>query len=383
MSSAYLGLWLFMSISAYAQLETFTPPGQNSISYSVNIPRITAFSGSGPIYFQLKSTSNLQWFAWGQGSQMRGANIFVVYSSVDGTNITVSPRLGGRGHTEPTFNSDAQISVLSGSGISDGMITANIRCDSCITWPGGSEDPTSSSSPWIWAVKFGRPLNSNSVSSTITIHDASGVAALNLQNAVGGTSDNPFVSSNNTKGSGHAIMTTATGSLNNRRIAHAVIMTVVFGLLFPMFAFMLHAIPYSRVVDIHAALQLFTIALVIAGFGLGISLAKSLGLINNYHPIIGMVAVPALILFQPAMGFLQHSYFHKTGRKSVFAYTHRWFGRSIIVLGVVNGGLGLHLAKTTTSSASTGAIIAYSVVVGIIGLAYIFGVIFWPRRTHG
>ena len=365
----------------FAQLQKFSPPGQSSIQYSVNIPQKTASSGSGPIYIQLKSTQELQWFAWGQGSRMQGANIFVAYASHDGNNVTVSPRLGIE-HVEPLYNGQAQISVLTGSGISNGIMTANIRCDSCLTWPGGSENPSSSASPWVWAVKYGGQLNSDSRSLPIVIHDASGVAILDLQKATGGASDNPFLASNNSDSPGQALTTYDAGSIASRRVAHAVLMILVFVIFFPSFALMLHTGAHSRIVDFHAFFQLFTLALAISGLGIGISLAKTLHLTGTYHPIIGMVAVPALILFQPAMGFLQHRYFHKTGKKSVFAYMHRWFGRSMIVLGIVNGGLGFHLAKNVTATAPVGAIIAYSVVAGIIGLAYALVVIVLPLRKQ-
>jgi hypothetical protein len=305
--SAYF--WAFTSVSALAQLQTFVPPGQNGITYSVNIPQATASSGSGPIFFQLKSTSELQWFAWGQGSIMQGANIFVVYASSDGNNVTVSPRLGVE-HVMPLHNPEAQLSVLNGSGISNGIMTANIRCDSCITWPGGSEDLSSSSSPWIWAVKYGTPLNTNNLAAAIDIHDSEGIAAIDLQKAIGRTSDNPFTTSTNmtTSSSSHPISSVNTGSVDSRRKAHAIIMILVFVVFFPSFALMLHIFPNSKIVYIHASFQLFTLALVIVGFGVGISMARSLGFIRMYHPIIGMVTVPCLILFQPAMGFLQHSF---------------------------------------------------------------------------
>ncbi|EAU36270.1 predicted protein [Aspergillus terreus NIH2624] len=381
MARIYLCSWMALLAGAFAQLQTFSPPGQSAVSYSVNIPSTTASSGSGPIYIQLKSTQELAWFAWGQGSRMQGANIFVAYASQDGTNVTVSPRLGIE-HVEPTYNSQAQISLLTGSGIKDGIMTANIRCNSCLAWPGGSEDPNNPASPWVWAVKYGIPLHSDSLSFPITIHDVSGVAVLDLQEAIGGASDNPFLASNNSNSAGQALTTYNSGSIARLRVAHAVLMILVFVIFFPLFALMLHTGTHSRIVDFHAFFQLFTLAVAIAGFGIGISLAKSLHLVGTYHPIIGMVAVPALILFQPAMGFLQHRYFHKTGKKSVFAYLHRWFGRSIIVLGIVNGGLGFHLARNVTSTAPVGAIVAYSVVAGIIGLAYVLVVIFLPLRKQ-
>lgn len=381
MARIYLCSWVTLLASAFAQLQTFSPPGQSAVSYSVNIPSTTASTGSGPIFIQLKSTQELQWFAWGQGSRMQGANIFVAYASQDGNNVTISPRLGIE-HVEPTYNGQAQISVLAGSGIKDGIMTANIRCDSCLAWPGGSEDPNSSASPWVWAVKYGIQLHSDSLSLPITIHDVSGVAVLDLQKAIGGASDNPFLASNNSNTSGQALTTYNSGSIAGRRVAHAVLMILVFVIFFPLFALMLHTGAHSRLVDFHACFQLFTLAVAITGFGIGISLARSLHLVGTYHPIIGMVAVPALILFQPAMGFLQHRYFHKTGKKSVFAYLHRWFGRSIIVLGIVNGGLGFHLARNVTSTGPVGAIIAYSVVAGIVGVTYVLVVIFVPLRKQ-
>jgi hypothetical protein len=58
---------------------------------------------------------------------MSGANIFVIYASSSGSNVTLSPRTGS-GHVEPKYNSGAQVTLLGGSGISNGVMTANIKC---------------------------------------------------------------------------------------------------------------------------------------------------------------------------------------------------------------------------------------------------------------
>lgn len=58
---------------------------------------------------------------------MSGAQMFVVYTSASGDNVTVSPRLGS-GHSTPRFNSDAQVTLLDGSGVSNGQMTANFKC---------------------------------------------------------------------------------------------------------------------------------------------------------------------------------------------------------------------------------------------------------------
>ncbi|KAJ5798627.1 cellobiose dehydrogenase [Penicillium pulvis] len=379
----HLSLWWWLSSIALtvAQLQTFTPPGQDGITYAVNVPERTASSGSGPIYFQLRSTRSLQWLAWGQGSRMQGANIFIVYASADGNNVTVSPRAGVE-HVEPLYNSQARLSVLDGSGISNGIITANIRCESCITWSGGHEDTTALSSPWVWAFKYGNPLQTNSLSAPIIIHDVSGVAALNLQKAIGGTSENPFLGpSSTTNSSGQVVSSDNSPSIQKKRIAHAVIMITAFVVMFPSFALVLHAFPSHSIVWVHAFLQLSTLALAIAGLGLGISMAIELQLVGTYHPIIGIVAVSSLIAFQPAMGLLQHQYFRKYGKRGPLGRLHQWFGRVIVTLGIINGGLGFHLTGIGTPLAPIGAVVAYSVFAGLVGLGYVLMFYFFAYRV--
>lgn len=58
---------------------------------------------------------------------MSGSNMFVVYTSADGNNVTVSPRSSG-GYDMPTFNGNTQVELLEGSGVSNGIMTANVKC---------------------------------------------------------------------------------------------------------------------------------------------------------------------------------------------------------------------------------------------------------------
>jgi len=59
---------------------------------------------------------------------MSGSNIFMVYANAAGNNVTVSPRLGVGDREPTTSGSTSQITLLSGSGISNGQMVANIRC---------------------------------------------------------------------------------------------------------------------------------------------------------------------------------------------------------------------------------------------------------------
>lgn len=69
----------------------------------------------------------MQWAALGQGSGMSGANIFVIYTDSTGSNVTISPRIG-TGHVEPDHSNAAQVTLLDGTGVADGMMTANVKC---------------------------------------------------------------------------------------------------------------------------------------------------------------------------------------------------------------------------------------------------------------
>ena len=58
---------------------------------------------------------------------MKGANIFMIYADETGKNVTLSGR-SGVGNQDPVYPSTAQLSLLDGSGIADGKMTANVRC---------------------------------------------------------------------------------------------------------------------------------------------------------------------------------------------------------------------------------------------------------------
>lgn len=128
---------------------------------------------------------------------MSGANYFIIYTDSSGSNATLSPRLSSGGHNMPTYNSVVNMTLLAGSGVSNGVMTANIRCSNCASWSGGSMDLKSSSTEWIWAYQSGGALNTNSQSATISKHDSYGTLAFDSV-AQGGSDVNPFLSANGT-----------------------------------------------------------------------------------------------------------------------------------------------------------------------------------------
>lgn len=345
--------------------------------------------------------------------------MLIVYAAGDGNNVTVSPRLGA-GHFEPAVNQDAQVSVLEGTGIlPDGTLVANIRCDTCLNWNGGSMDPTDASSRWIYAHKTGDALRVTGTDAELSQHNDDGGFSLDLTAAIGGSSTNPFVSSVEDSSSSAApsasaipsqtatipALTTATmtGNVSNPlassgpsstssserfsepdkqiRVAHAVIMSLIFIGLFPLSALTVYLPYHEKVRHVHAPLQIISLLLMIVGLGTGIELARNLGVFSGYHQAFGYVIVAWLAIFQPALGLGQHLHFRKRGTRSPMGQTHRWLGRLFILLGIVNGGLGLKQSGSVGDPHTPmWSVVAYAVLAAISFVFYT-AIVCWSPAT--
>ncbi|OJJ77803.1 hypothetical protein ASPBRDRAFT_25431 [Aspergillus brasiliensis CBS 101740] len=199
------------SALATADIVTYSPPTEPGLSYSLTIPNTTTATNSGPIYLQITAPTTLQWASLGQGAEMASANLFILWAA-SSTDVTLSPRssLDG-GQSEPQYNALANVTLLPGSGIKNDVMTANIRCDNCLSaWPTPSApssepssaytlDPKGTSTPWFWASFTGPPLNNPDPSADLAMHDDKGTMQLDLSRAQfavsGDTTDpsyNPF-----------------------------------------------------------------------------------------------------------------------------------------------------------------------------------------------
>ena len=78
-----------------------------------------------------------------------------------------------------------------------------------------------------------------------------------------------------------------------------------------------------------------------------------------YHPIIGIVVI-AVLFFQPIGGYLAHRLYAKNEKATSPSVAHRWIGRIFLVLGAINGGLGLQLGANSRKGE-----IAYGVITGV------------------
>lgn len=72
------------------------------------------------------------------------------------------------------------------------------------------------------------------------------------------------------------------------------------------------------------------------------------------------------MVLQPVFGWLHHRNFLKNESRGLASYAHIWYGRALLIMGVVNGGLGLQLADAPRKF-----VIVYSVLAGVMFLVYV------------
>ncbi|EJT73368.1 hypothetical protein, variant [Gaeumannomyces tritici R3-111a-1] len=361
-----------MSTMASASIN-LCPPNGKGVCYSVGVPRSSASSGSGTIYMQIKAPASFSWVALGTGSGMASSNIFLVYQDGRG-NITVSPRRGTR-YTQPqldTSSTAARLQLLAGSGVSsDGSMTANIACSNCQSWNGGSMGLADTQTSWIGAWAEGSSLATTNQNAGIRRHDDTSVFALDLSKAAIPSDSNPFLTggsgsgNDNTGGSsggssgGVSFGSTGPSSLV---LAHGAIMAILFVILYPLASMVM---PLFGKWKVHGGAQVFNFILMWVGFALGITVAKDRSMLfNNAHTTLGVIVVCLLIL-QPFLGYAHHMHYVKHQRRGLVSYVHIIWGQSLIVLGIVNGGLGLRLTGVPGNF-----IIAYVVVAAVIFVLY-------------
>jgi len=164
--------------------------------------------------------------------------------------------------------------------------------------------------------------------------------------------------------------------------AHAVLAALAFVVLFPTGGILIRVASFPGLWIAHGLFQIFAYVVYIAAFGLGIYMATNLHMMDETHVIIGIVLF-VLLFFQPFLGLLHHIGFKKHARRGVWSYGHIWLGRGLITLGIVNGGLGLKLAKDTHIGAPTnGQVVAYSVVAAIMWAIYMLAAM-WGELKRG
>lgn len=183
---------------------------------------------------------------------------------------------------------------------------------------------------------------------------------------------------------------------HNILIAHAVLGSAAWAFFFPIGAIFLRLnINHPIMLRLHIFFQIFAYILYVAAAAMGIWLAfqvqQHFDVWSEPHIIIGLVLL-AFATIQPITGWIHHRIYHSravaiatTNRgprpgRTIWGRVHLWFGRMLITLGIINGGLGLRLMEDTPAQdrdLTRDAEIGYSVAAGFMWCVYVFITVLW------
>lgn len=361
---------LYAASPASSAMVRNCPSGDSGACFLWGVPSTS--SSSNNIYFQIEAPSTYSWVGLGLGSRMAGAEMFLLYKDGSG-NVTLSTRTAS-GEVEPQFVQRNGVELLAGSGIKDGKMVANVKCSGDCS----KNMDRAGSDNWIAAWLSSGDLQSSSTSADITEHSDHFNFAIDMSQASISSDANPFLSSSqDNTGSGGSSGSTSNsegvsqGSSNSSTIitAHGVIMAITFAILYPIGSILMPLIGRWLV---HGVVQLIAFFLMWAGFGLGYYYSKNTldTFFNDTHTRMGTIVV-ALLGIQPILGWIHHAGYKRYQRRTIISHIHIWYGRVLLAVGIVNGGIGMHEKGTDEKYK-----IAYAVVAGVLGGLYI-GAAIW------
>ncbi|WPH03412.1 Hypothetical protein R9X50_00629200 [Acrodontium crateriforme] len=152
---------------------------------------------------------------------------------------------------------------------------------------------------------------------------------------------------------------------DHRRFLHGAFMCLAFLIVFPFGAVSRRCLKNSSV---HAIAQIVGLVLAIAGASVGIActVRDKNGHFSAPHQIIGFLIIAALIC-QLILAITNRRIVKRTNSPTVVGKIHKFLGWGIILLGVVNGGVGLKFADETFLLAPyVGIVVALLVIFGSV-----------------
>lgn len=329
---------------------------------------------TGDVFFHMSAYAATQstipafsWMGVGFGAQMKDTFMLIAYPSANGTGLTLSPRLA-RGHSEPEFQHDVVVEKIfsdsyapAANTVQSGIMIAHGVCRNCTSWTTGALDLSSNHQPFIFALGAdpgkGQALQSDDPAAGLRRHSFYGRFEADMSYAVSAPEHGRVPPPNDPGGSpsgvadtnfAYAFASEAFDTHHDSEWApalHGVLMSLAFVLVLPLGALLMRLLRRMGFVY-HAGVQALGIALVVVGFAAGVYASKQYVRSRGFasaHQGIGLVVFAALFV-QAGLGLVQHRVFRRTKRETPMGVVHRFLGPVIIVLAIVNGGLGLNFA---------------------------------------
>ncbi|KAH7376381.1 hypothetical protein B0T11DRAFT_20392 [Plectosphaerella cucumerina] len=329
------------------------------------------------LYFTLRVHRSRAWGAVGLGSaSMAGSLILMIYEDAVSENVIFSPRLA-TGTFEPAYLPGLQLEALNGTGLDGSYMTLSARCTKgCLSWAGGALEPASKAQDAIYALGPREALRSDQPDAWLPMHREFGSFRLDLARTGNSTGAPVLTRSARTEGA-------VAGAAGNYRrewksTFHAASMVVVFIGMLPAGALMIQLGHWAR---LHAMNQVLALLLFLVGAGLGMATSPNFQRSRKFrspHQIFGIIIL-IFFLAQFVIGFLHHRQWKQTKQPTKLAIPHRWLGRGIMLMGIVNAFLGFKFALNGFYN-----YILTGLVIAVVGLALvlIFGKR-WIRKIKG
>ncbi|KXX73042.1 hypothetical protein MMYC01_210086, partial [Madurella mycetomatis] len=335
--------------TAQTAVSTLFVPDTNTI-ISINMP-----DGSDDINFYISAPDWYQYAAVGFGQSMANALMLVMYPSADHKGVTISPRLS-TGNTEPVFSSDIRITLHEGSAIHDFDMVANGTCHSCRAL--GPDKPSievAATSPMMFAVGPNVGLSSDDRDARIRRHMGYGRFTMDLVRASG--PGGVGVPRNAT--SGAALLGDGEGLVrdsNKAATAHGILFVIVALAVAPFD--MLIAGAFRRWSWLHGFTGSVYFLFVIGAMVPGVLISREHIMTQQFrtgHQVLGLITivmVACMFFWGLGLSLIRRSA-KKRGQEPpentrLMGSIHKWVGRLIWVLLLVNNGLGLKLSEQPT-----------------------------------
>jgi len=336
----------------------------SNFTFAINLA-----SDSQDLFFRLNGPSKFSWIAVGAGSEMKNSLMFIAYTSSDGKNVTLSPRVASE-NAEPIYNTSFDVAILPGTAISNNNFIVNAQCSNCRSWNGGSLNVTSHTQNFIYAVGPDVSLQSDDKAAGMQRHANYGQFTMDLVQATGkgGLPNNPL------SNSGAAAVGDVKDDYDWGLVIHMALMLTAFIFLFPMGYLLLR---YFDSVKFHWFMQSTAIIVVLFGVGAGIYESKLYNKSKSFdsgHQITGIV-IFFLLFPQWVFGYTHHKQYQRKKRRTWITQSHRILGPTLLFAAIVNGGVGFKFADAATKN-----IIAYVILVGVVAAIIVVMMILKTRQ---
>ena len=300
----YLLLWISSVQARYgidkhakAAYFNFVVAGTSEYVFALNAV------ANGDVYFHMSGPiASASWLGVGFGDQMKDSFMIVAYPSANGKNVTISTRLGS-GHTEPVWTPDYTIHKVyndtyapNANTVTDdgtGVIIAHAMCSNCSRWATGFLDTKSTAQPILFALGPNTTVRSDSLEASIPRHGLYGRATVDMTEATNYTGWYGRVPAPNVPQFVFPPDDTAFATFGATLISqetlsdplpgvHATLMCITFVFIFPLGAILMR---FLRQALWHAAIQGIGFVFVIAGFAVGIKVAREYNKVRPYASV--------------------------------------------------------------------------------------------------